>query len=207
VRALVKRAQAGGLRLVRGEARPERQRVVVGGQAMEADHVIWACGAWLAELFPELIPLRVTDQQVVLFDAGPSWDGRPAWLDFDVSMYGHSQIEPHGMKVASDREGEVTTPEAARGYLASRFPALADAPVRSTATCHYSLTADGNFVFARHPEHERVWLLGGGSGHGYKHGPALAAHVADVLAGQAEPEPRFALGERIPSRALRTAGS
>ena len=62
-------------------------------------------------------------------------------------------------------------------------------------------------MFARHPEHDRVWLLGGGSGHGFKHGPALAEHAADVLAGAAEPDPRFALGERVPSRALRTAGS
>jgi sarcosine oxidase len=207
VRALVARAREGGLTVMRGVARPEQERVVVGDQALEADHVIWASGAWLARLFPELISLRVTDQQVVLFDAGPSWSGPPAWLDFDVSLYGHCQIEPHGMKVASDREGVVTTQEAARAYLAARFPALADAPLRSTATCHYSLTADSNFVFARHPEHERVWLLGGGSGHGYKHGPAVAVHVADVLTGQAEPEPRFALGEHTPSRALRTAGS
>ena len=79
--------------------------------------------------------------------------------------------------------------------------------MRSAPSCHYSLTADGNFLFARHPELERVWLLGGGSGHGYKHGPAVAEHALAVLAGEAEPEPRFALGERVPSRALRTAGS
>jgi sarcosine oxidase len=79
--------------------------------------------------------------------------------------------------------------------------------VRSAPSCHYSLTADGNFLFARHPELERVWLLGGGSGHGYKHGPAVAEHALAVLAGEVEPEPRFALGERTPSRALRTAGS
>jgi glycine/D-amino acid oxidase-like deaminating enzyme len=123
------------------------------------------------------------------------------------------------MKVASDREGEPVEPglrpaqaraasvAAARDYLAARFPALANAPVRSAPSCHYSLTADGNFLFARHPEHERVWLLGGGSGHGYKHGPAIADHAARVLAGEAAPEPRFALRERAPSRALRTAGS
>ena len=123
------------------------------------------------------------------------------------------------MKVASDREGDPVEPglrppeasaaglAAARDYLATRFPALADAPVRSSPACHYSLTADGNFIFAPHPEHERVWLLGGGSGHGYKHGPAVAEHAASVLAGDAEPEPRFALGDRAPSGALRTAGS
>ena len=193
--------------------------MVADGARLEADHVVWACGAWLAQLFPALVRLRVTRQDVVLFEAGPEWAGAPGWIDFDASAYGHGLVEPHGLKVASDREGEEVEPglrppqapdaslSAARDYLATRFPALASAPVRSSPSCHYSLTADANFLFARHPEHERVWLLGGGSGHGYKHGPALAEHVADVLAGQAEPEPRFALGERAPSRALRTAGS
>jgi sarcosine oxidase len=211
VRALVERARDGGLRVER--------RVVQPTDSFDADHVIWACGAWLARLFPALVQLRVTSQEVVLFDVPSEWAGTPGWLDFDASAYGHGLVEPHGMKVASDREGEEVEPglrptqapdaslAAAREYIATRFPALAAAAVRSSPSCHYSLTADANFVFARHPEHERVWLLGGGSGHGYKHGPALAEHVADVLAGDAEPNPRFALGERTPSRALRTAGS
>jgi sarcosine oxidase len=220
VRALVARARAGGLRVVRGEARPDGESAVVEGRRLEADQVVWACGGWLAGLFPEHAALRVTRQDVVLFEAGPEWASPPApgWIDFDASAYGHGSIEPYGLKVASDREGEPIEPglradappaglAAAREYLASRFPALASAPLRSAPSCHYSLTADGNFLFARHPEHERVWLLGGGSGHGYKHGPAVAEHAAAVLAGEAEPEPRFALGERSPSGALRTAGS
>ena len=220
VRALVARAREGGLRLVRGEAVPDGECALVDGRALEADHVVWACGGWLAALFNEHAPVRVTRQDVVLFEAGPEWASPPApgWIDFDASAYGHGSIEPHGLKVASDREGEPIEPglradapaaslAAAREYLATRFPALASAPVRSAPSCHYSLTADGNFLFARHPEHERVWLLGGGSGHGYKHGPAVAEHALAVLAGETEPEPRFALGERTPSRALRTAGS
>jgi sarcosine oxidase len=221
VRALVARAREGGLRLVRGEARPDGATAVVDGRQLEADHVVWACGGWLAGLFGEHAALRVTRQNVTLFEAGPEWACPPApgWIDFDASAYGHGTIEPYGLKVASDREGEPVEPgqrpafapdasvAAARDYLAARFPALAGAPVRSAPSCHYSLMADGNFLFARHPEQERVWLLGGGSGHGYKHGPALAEHAAAVLAGAAEPEPRFALGERTPSRALRTAGS
>ncbi|MFL5849280.1 MAG: NAD(P)/FAD-dependent oxidoreductase [Solirubrobacteraceae bacterium] len=219
VRALVERARAGGLRIEQGEARPAGQAVALGDRLLEADHVVWACGAWLARLFGSLLRLRVTRQDVVLFDAGPEWAGAPGWLDFDASVYGHALIEPYGLKVASDREGAEVEPglrppaapdaslTAARDYVAMRFPALAGAAVRSSPACHYSLTADANFVFARHPEHERVWLLGGGSGHGYKHGPALAQHVAEALAGEAQPEPRFALGERTPSRALRTAGS
>jgi sarcosine oxidase len=218
VRALVERARAGGARVLRGEARPDGERVRFDGDALEADQVVWACGAWLAQLFPALVRLRVSRQEVVLFDAPPDWAGTPGWVDFDRSAYGHGLIEPHGLKVASDREGDdvepgIRTPAsdaglaAARDYLDSRFPALAGAPVRSAPSCHYSLTADGQFVFTRHPEHDRVWLLGGGSGHGYKHGPAVAEHAARVLAGEASPEPRFALGERERSRALRTAGS
>jgi glycine/D-amino acid oxidase-like deaminating enzyme len=219
VRALVARARERGLRLERGDARPDGSRVLVDGRAVEADHVVWACGGWLAGLFGDLLSLRVTSQAVVLFDAGPEWTTAPGWLDFDASRYGHGLIEPYGMKVASDLEGDEVEPglrppsatpdvlAAASAYLAERFPALGDARVRSSPTCHYSLTPDGNFLFARHPEHEHVWLLGGGSGHGYKHGPAMAEHVAAVLAGEAEAEPRFGLGERRPSRALRTAGS
>jgi len=218
VRALVERARAGGLRVERGEARPDGERVRLEDRTLKADHVIWSCGAWLPQLFPELVRLRVTSQEVVLFDAGPEWAGTPGWIDFDASAYGHGLIEPHGMKVASDREGEPVEPglrpdasaaglAAARDYLATRFPSLANTPVRSAPSCHYSLTADGNFLFARHPGHERVWLLGGGSGHGYKHGPAMAEHAAEVLAGAAEPNPRFALDDRTPSRAFRTAGS
>jgi glycine/D-amino acid oxidase-like deaminating enzyme len=221
VRALVARARAGGLRLVRGEARPQGDHAVIDGRALEADHVVWACGGWLAALFAEHVQLRVTRQEVVLFDVPQQWASppAPAWIDFDASLYGHALIEPHGMKVASDREGEPVEPglrpaeagepsvPAAREYLAIRFPALAGAPVRSAPGCHYSLTPDGNFIFARHPEHERVWLLGGGSGHGFKHGPAIAEQAARVLAGVAQPDARFALAERVRSGALRTAGS
>jgi sarcosine oxidase len=217
VRAIVARALAGGLRLERGEARPDGGAVALDGRRREADHVVWACGAWLATLFPEHVDLRVTRQDVVLFDAPATWAGAPAWVDFDAGFYGHSLVEPHGLKVASDREGAPVDPDdrpaeaadaslaGARDYLAHRFPALAGQRVRSAPVCHYSLTADAGFLFARHPEHERVWLLGGGSGHGFKHGPAMAEHVAAVLGGRAEPEPRFGLGERQPAAPLRTA--
>ncbi len=241
VRALVRRAREAGARLVVGEARPDAERVrMAAGDAaatreaaaagdaaatreaaaptLEADAVIWACGAWLGRLFPELVTTRVTFQQLVLFEAPPEWNG-PGWVDFDAAFYGHARVEGIGFKVGPDMDGVEVDPDTrpleataegiaiAREYLAHRFPSLADAPVASAPGCHYGLTPDGQFVFARHPEHRNVWLLGGGSGHGYKHGPALAEHVAAVLAGTAEPEPRFALGDRAPARSLRTAGA
>ena len=223
VRALVRRARAAGARLLQAEARPAGDAVALAAQPgperrLEADAIVWACGGWLAGLFPRLAPLRVTLQQLVLFEVPAAW-GPLGWVDFDAAFYGHSRVEPFGMKVGPDLDGPEVDPDerpvqaaaetidTAGRYLAHRFPALAGAAVASAPGCHYSLTPDGEFLFARHPEHERVWLLGGGSGHGFKHGPALAEHVAAVLAGTAAPEPRFALGERAPARSLRTAGS
>jgi sarcosine oxidase len=218
VRALVRRARKAGARVVEAEAVPAGSAVAAAGRRLEADAVVWACGAWLSRLFPELVRMRVTFQQLVLFDVPPEWSG-PGWVDFDAAFYGHSVVEPLGFKVGPDLDGPEVDPDErpleataeaidrAREYLAHRFPPLAGAPVASAPGCHYSLTPDGEFVFARHPEHDGVWLLGGGSGHGFKHGPALAEHVAEVLAGRARPEPRFALGERMPSRSLRTAGA
>jgi sarcosine oxidase len=221
VRALVARASRAGARLLRAETRPAGAAVALGEptgeRLVEADAVVWACGAWLAGLFPELVPLRVTFQQLVLFEAPVEWNG-PGWVDFDAAVYGHARVEPFGVKVGPDEDGPEVDPnerplrataetiDRARGYLAHRFPGLAGAPLASAPGCHYSLTPDGEFIFARHPEHEHVWLLGGGSGHGFKHGPALAEHVTAVLAGQTALEPRFALGERAPARGLRTAG-
>jgi sarcosine oxidase len=218
VRALVARAEEAGARVVRGEARPAGPAAEVDGRVLEADAVVWACGAWLGRLFPELVRLRVTFQQLTLFAAPPEWRS-PGWVDFDAAFYGHGLVEPHGLKVAPDVDGIDVDPderplvataeavESAREYLAHRFPALAGAPVASAPGCHYGLTADGEFLFDRHPEQPGVWLLGGGSGHGYKHGPALAEHVAAVLDGEAEPEPRFSIRERAPGRSLRTAGA
>jgi sarcosine oxidase len=218
VRALVRRAREAGTRLVIGEAKPALPQVKVDGTTLEADFVVWACGAWLGRLFPELVPLRVTFQQLVIFESPPEWHAT-GWVDFDGAFYGHGRVEGVGFKVGPDLDGAEVDPDTrpleataggiaiAREYLAHRFPSLADAPVASPPGCHYGLTPDGQFVFARHPEHKHVWLLGGGSGHGYKHGPALAEHVAAVLAGRAQPEPRFALGERTRTRSLRTAGA
>jgi glycine/D-amino acid oxidase-like deaminating enzyme len=218
VRALVRRAREAGARVLTGGAEPAENAVLLDGTRLEADVVVWACGAWLGRLFPELVPMRVTFQQLVLFETPPEWDA-PGWVDFDAAFYGHARVEGVGFKVGPDMDGVEVDPDTrpleataegiaiAREYLAHRFPALADAPLAGAPGCHYGLTPDGEFLFARHPEHANTWLLGGGSGHGYKHGPALAEHVAAVLAGNARPEPRFALGERAARRSLRTAGA
>ena len=64
----------------------------------------------------------------------------------------------------------------------SRSPDLhsARAPLTSSKTCRYELSPDAHFVAAPHPEHPSVWLLGGGSGHGFKHSAAVGEVMAEL---------------------------
>src|SRR5919198_2958571 len=88
-----------------------------------------------------------------------------------------------------------------------RFPALDGAPLKGSKTCRYELSGDGHFVVGEHPEQPGVWLVGGGSGHGFKHGPALAERIVAAWAGE-RPLPReWAPTKRVAGRALRTAGA
>ena len=78
---------------------------------------------------------------------------------------------------------------------------LAGAPVVETRVCQYENTPHGDFLIDRHPDFENVWLVGGGSGHGFKHGPALGAYVAGkVTQADTELEPRFVLSAEGKSR-------
>jgi glycine/D-amino acid oxidase-like deaminating enzyme len=227
VGVLAEQAREAGARIVRARAEPHGARVELcrerSGAAcdavdvLEADHVVWACGPWLPKLFPALAEVEPTLQEVVFFDAGGDWASAPGWVDYDRSMYGHGSLESHGFKAACDSEGQTVDPDELgdpggatvpkiRDYLGARFPALRDAPLRSRRPCPYELTADTHFIAAPHPEHPSVWLLGGGSGHGFKHGPALAERMLAWLRGDEPPDPRFALGPRAVDRSLRTAG-
>jgi sarcosine oxidase len=219
VRALAAQAIAHGARLIRGRARPDRSAAVVGSERLEGDAVVWACGPWLGRLFPDLVSLRVTCQELLFFAGGPGWrtPGVPGWVDYDRAMYGTGDVDELGVKAAVDVEGSALDPDeelsapgqtegSTRAYLRERFPALERAPLLSVRACRYELTVDTHFIAARHPEHPTVWLVGGGSGHGFKHGPALAERLVAALAGEPLPK-RLALGDRVPGRSMRTAGS
>jgi glycine/D-amino acid oxidase-like deaminating enzyme len=65
-----------------------------------------------------------------------------------------------------------------------------------TRVCQYENTSNGDFLIDRHPAFENVWLAGGGSGHGFKHGPAVGEHVAALVSGEAGVELRFTLASK-----------
>ncbi len=221
VRATYLLALTAGASFIPGGAEPAGSDAFVDGRRHSADLVVWACGAWLPGLYPDVVSMRVTKQDVFFFGAPIAWGTppRPAWVDYDAAFYGLGDLDGRGVKAAHDLEGPDFDPEAgprvasaagesaARAYLESRFPSLAGNPLVGSRTCQYALTPDTHFLLAPHPEHDRVWLFGGGSGHGFKHGPALAEYAADVLEGSQPLEPRFALGPRALGRSFRTAGT
>ncbi len=185
------------------------------GSSIAADQYVFACGAWLAKVFPKLLGSRifVTRQEVIFFGV-PAGEVRfaapvmPAWLFVSDGIYGVPDLEHRGFKVALDRHGERVDPDTQsrvvsngsvewmRGYVERRFPALRGAPIVETRVCQYENTWNGDFLIDRHPEMENVWLVGGGSGHGFKHGPALGEYVAAQVNGSGESEPRFLLASK-----------
>jgi sarcosine oxidase len=205
---LVEDGQRAGVRL--------ESRRITPADDPPVDAVVWACGAWLPALFPGEVELKVSRREVFFFGGDSSWAGTPGFCDYDAPFYGHGEIAGLGVKIAPDVPGPEIDPDTldrlpspererdARAYAAHRFPALADAPVIGARVCQYVLTGDTHFLFARHPERTSWWLLGGGSGHGFKHGPALGDYVADCVDGTREPEPFHALGPRPGNAGLRT---
>ncbi len=185
------------------------------GERIEADTFVFACGAWLAKLFPKILGARIfPSRQEVFFFGVPAGDARfappalPTWLFQEDEIYGMPDLEGRGLKIAVDRHGERVDPDTqsrlasaegaaeARRFVEQRFPALCGAPIVETRVCQYENTWNGDFLIDRHPEMENVWFVGGGSGHGFKHGPAVGEYVAGRILGGAVEEPRFSLASK-----------
>jgi sarcosine oxidase len=190
-----------------------RNLSLADGSALAADMYVFACGPWLGKLFPATIGnrLRPTKQDVFFFGtpAGEKLDDQhlPVWADHrDRFRYGVPGNQGRGFKIADDTRGPLFDPTAGervvsadglraiREYLAFRFPAMKNAPLVETRVCQYEQTPDNHFIVDRHPAAENVWLLGGGSGHGFKHGPAVGEMMADLLLKEEEPQAIFRLG-------------
>ena len=180
------------------------------GAEVAGDRIVFACGPWLPAVFPTLLRgrIRPTRQQVMYF--GTSGDAftaarSPAWIDFPSGIYGTPDIDGRGIKVGIDEHGGVIDPDAddrmpdpsgvarAREWLARRIPSLAAAPLVEARVCAYENTATGDFLIDRHPAFDNVWVVGGGSGHGFKHGPAVGELTARFVLDDRPPGARFAL--------------
>jgi len=216
---VVDRAKALGADYRVASARPAEpggtmtRLALEGGGSIEADAFVFACGPWLGRLFPGVVGARVraTRQETFYFGA-PQGDTRfgedqlPVWVDYGERLvYGVPGNAHRGFKIADDTPGppfdptdgdRATTPaqiDAARAFLRRRFPALADAPMLGGEVCQYENSPDSHFIVDRHPAAENVWLVGGGSGHGFKMGPALGEMVATLVLTDGTPDPQLRL--------------
>ena len=188
------------------------------GSTLGADKFVFACGPWMPQLFPDVIGRRiVATRQEVFFFGTPAGNTQydagamPVWVHMgDRIAYGIPGNERRGLKIADDSAGAEVDPTTmdrapsaaglatARAILRERFPALANAPLVEARVCQYEASTDGHFLVDRHPGLENVWLVGGGSGHGFKMGPAMGEHVAALVQGNAQPNPLFAYGRLKP---------
>ncbi len=197
-----------------GSGRLESVRTSAG-EAYQADVFVFACGPWLPKVFPNLLSQRIfpTRQEAFFFgalagDSRFSPPAMPTWIDFADEIYGFPDLENRGIKISRDRHGVAFDPDTGerivaagsiatmRQIVARRFPALKDAPLLETRVCQYENTSNGDFLVDRHPDFSNVWLLGGGSGHGFKHGPAVGEYTAAKILEGSGVEPRFSLATK-----------
>jgi sarcosine oxidase len=221
VLAVVQNAVASGVdHLIEAVATPSGHghldSVATGsGKTIRAGTFVFACGPWLPKIFPDLLGDRIfpTRQEVFFFGVPPG-DARfappamPTWINLGDEIYGMPDLETRGLKIANDRHGAAIDPDTAtraasteglqlaRDYLARRFPALKNAPLLETRVCQYENTSNGDFLVDHHPAFDNVWLVGGGSGHGFKHGPSMGEYVAARVTGRGTAEPRFSLASK-----------
>jgi sarcosine oxidase len=220
VRAVVDAAMRSGARYVKGKvkAMPSASHVqsleLENDRSIEADVFVFACGSWLPKLFPDVLGTAIfpTRQEVFYFAPGPEWTlsdaaSLPIWVDqTDPRVpYGFPDIDGAGIKVAFHRTGlrfdpdsgsrEVSREQIAEptDYLRSRFRSIGTPTFLRAQVCHYENTSNGDLLIDRHPSLKNVWFAGGGSGHGFKHAPAVAEYVLDAIEKNYSPEPRFRL--------------
>ena len=179
--------------------------------SVKAGICVYACGPWLPKLFPEVLGNKMfPSRQEIFFFGCPAGDrsfavpAMPTWIDAE-NFYGTPDIENRGFKIGRDEHGPAIDPDTdnrlttaeelarVRVHLAKRFPGLACAPVVETRVCQYENTSNGDFLIDRHPERDDIWFVGGGSGHGFKHGPAVGRYAAEMIMGGGKREARFSL--------------
>jgi sarcosine oxidase len=183
------------------------------GSVHPGDVFVFACGPWLGPLLPDVVGRRImpTRQEVYYFGT-PAGDARfadpqlPVWIDVGTRVrYGIPASTGGGLKIADDTEGSTFDPSsgqrevtasgvrAARVFLGRRFPAMKSAPLVASEVCQYEATPDAHFIIDKHPHASNVWIAGGGSGHGFKMGPAVGEMLTALVLNESEPDPQFGL--------------
>ncbi|HET9265047.1 MAG TPA: FAD-dependent oxidoreductase [Vicinamibacterales bacterium] len=221
VQAVAQAAMAAGVVYMQEAVLPPEGRgqlaavATRSGRTISATTFVMACGPWLPKLFPDVVGERIfPSRQEVFYFGVPPGDTRfdcsamPVWADFGEEIYGIPDFRGRGFKVAVDRHGPPADPDSlervpsaeimaqVQEFVGRRFPGLKGAPIVGAEVCQYENTSNGDFLIDRHPALSNVWLVGGGSGHGFKHGPVVGEYVAARIADGKPVDPRFSLATK-----------
>jgi glycine/D-amino acid oxidase-like deaminating enzyme len=210
--------KGGAIRLARampGAAQGGRLVDVTLGESgrLGAGAFVFACGPWLGRVLPDVLGKVISTARIeVAYIGSPAGDssyrqgilpnlseegtfpGAPA----NEVSYTQSDIDA-GLKIVRggergpidlDRDERVVSArQIARihEYSRVRFPKLKE-PIVATRVCQADGSPDLHFVLDRHPAYDNVWIAGGGSGHGFKHGPVVGEYMAERLSGTPAPQ-------------------
>jgi glycine/D-amino acid oxidase-like deaminating enzyme len=94
----------------------------------------------------------------------------------------------------------------ARRFIAFRFPALANAPLLETRTCHYESSINRNFIIDHVPESTNAWLAGVGQAEGFKFAPVTGEYVSKRVLGDAG-DPALVKAFALPTAEYESAGT
>ncbi|HEX9705663.1 MAG TPA: FAD-dependent oxidoreductase [Gemmatimonadales bacterium] len=201
------------------------------GVRLGAEAIVFACGPWLAKVFPEVLAdrLRTPLGQVFYFGTAPGdarfvYPNMPSWNVPGVTGWPALPPDHRGFRVrtgggrrsppgspawdpdASERWVEPESVDRAFDFVCHRFPALRDAPLLETRACHYELSTNRNFIVDRHPELDNVWIAGGGNAEGFKFGPVIGEYVARRVLGL-ETDPALADAFKLPTERFEPTSS
>jgi sarcosine oxidase len=179
-----------------------------GHESLSAGAVVFACGPWLRHVFPDLLGTVISTHRIeVAYIGSPSGDpsyrqgvlpnlseegtfpgalGEVSYTQSDIDA--GLKIVRGGERLSMDLDNDeriVSARQISRihEYVRVRFPKLRE-PIVASRVCQSDASPDLHFVLDRHPGFDNAWIAGGGSGHGFKHGPVVGEYMADRVAGR-----------------------
>ena len=205
-----------GGRILRGRVHTDdAERLHLDGKPLTADLIVVAAGPWLGGLFRRTIgPILKVVRQNIIYTSCPDADSTfehpnmPCWIDHGYEAYGIPSIDGYGVKAAiawteavidldnDERVVDEATFNRTRLYLQNRLPGLVGQKAVDQKACQIAMTPDTHFIIDFHPQYDNVLIVGGCSGHLFKHGPVLGDFVAGVGLREYGTASRFKINSR-----------
>lgn len=169
------------------------------GTERRFDRVVVAGGAWSGRLLPQLAPW-IQPRRLVMtwFPARQPESFTPERFPVfvrssgSVDMSGMPSVDGAGVKISSDSESPIADPDslnrtvlatdlnAVRNAVGRLLPGLYPDPIRVSAYME-GYTPDGHALVGALPGNDRVIVLAGFSGHGFKMSPVIGDIAADFI--------------------------